>query len=105
MAIFADADTLTRFMTSTPAMFAQGVQGYADDRIADGPGSTTFDVSAVRCPVVVIHGVKDTICPVSHGHHTASIVPGSELRLFDELGHFSIVLEALPALDAVLARR
>ena len=37
-------------------MFAFRPQGYTDDRIADGVGWVSFDVSKVQCPVVVLHG-------------------------------------------------
>ena len=41
--------------------FKQGVVGYADDRIADGPakGWSSFDIANVICPVTVIHGEQD----------------------------------------------
>jgi pimeloyl-ACP methyl ester carboxylesterase len=79
-------------------MFAHGVQGYVDDRIADGVGWGSFDVSRVRCPVVVLHGGSDPIVPVAHAHHTAALVPGAKLRVFDELGHFSIVAQIASAI-------
>lgn len=106
----SDIATLTdqRFLEGLPesvaAMFAFGVQGYADDRIADGPGWGTFDVSAIRCPVLVMHGAADAILPVEHARHTAEIVPGADLRIFEDLGHFSIVSEVVPALSALLSR-
>jgi pimeloyl-ACP methyl ester carboxylesterase len=83
------------------AMFAQGVVGYTDDRLADGLGWGTFDVSAVRCPVAVIHGAEDTIVPVAHAHHTAEMVPGAKLRVFEHEGHLSIIRHVLPEVLAL----
>jgi pimeloyl-ACP methyl ester carboxylesterase len=34
---------------SLQAQFANGVQGYVDDRLADGPGWVSFDLTAVVC--------------------------------------------------------
>jgi pimeloyl-ACP methyl ester carboxylesterase len=83
-------------------MFASGVQGYTDDRLADGPGWGTFDVRAIRCPVTVLHGGSDTIVPVAQARHTASIVPGAKLEIHEELGHFSIASEVIGALSRLL---
>jgi hypothetical protein len=43
------------------AQFANGVQGYVDDRLADRSGWVSLDPNAVTCPVVVLHGTDDTI--------------------------------------------
>lgn len=104
IALFMDPEFLARLAPNLQASFAQGVVGYADDRLADGPGWGSFDVTAVRCPVAVIHGGSDTIVPVAHAHHTASIVPGARLQVFDDLGHFSILGEVIDALTTTLAR-
>ncbi len=68
-----------------------------------GPGWGSFDVGAVRCPVIVLHGTADSICPVAHAHHTAAVVPGARLELHDELGHFSIIGKTVGALQALRA--
>lgn len=86
------------WMESVPAMFAHGLEGYADDRIADGPGWIDFDVTTITCPVIVLHGAADVITTVVHAHHTAAIVPEAELRIVDDLGHFSIENEIVPTL-------
>jgi pimeloyl-ACP methyl ester carboxylesterase len=98
LAVLMDVDFLTRMAPSMAAMFAFGVQGYTDDRRADGPGWRTFDVTRIGCPVAVIHGGSDPVVPVAHAEHTAAIVPGATLRVFDELGHFSIMREIVPAI-------
>jgi pimeloyl-ACP methyl ester carboxylesterase len=95
--LFRDADWAAAVRSAMPAMFTYGLEGYADDRIADGVGWTSFDVSTVACPVIVLHGRRDVMVDVIHAEHTAAIVPGAELRVFDELGHFSIEREIMPA--------
>jgi pimeloyl-ACP methyl ester carboxylesterase len=92
------------WMQATPTMFAHGLEGYADDRIADGGGWVTFDVTAIRCPVIVLHGGADVIADPIHACGTADLVPGAELRIVDGLGHFSIEDELVAAVvDAVSA--
>src|SRR4051812_34531258 len=49
-----------------PEMFRFGVDGYTDDRRADGPGWGSFAVEAIACPVVVLHGSTDRIVPPDH---------------------------------------
>ncbi len=98
LALFTDVDYRVAVRDTFPAMFTHGVEGYTDDRLADGHGWDTFDVGAVACPVVVIHGELDTMVPVAHAHHTASIVPGARLEIVPELGHLSIIGEIPRAL-------
>ena len=92
------------WMDSVPAMFAHGLEGYADDRIADGSGWVDFDVTAIVCPVIVLHGAADVITTPVHAEHTATIVPGAELKVCDGLGHFSIEDEIVPTLGLLRER-
>ncbi len=86
------------------AMFAQGLEGFTDDRLADGPGWVSFDVTAIRCPVTVLHGRADRIVSVIHAYDTADLIPGAELQVFDALGHFSITTKVVPAISNLLQR-
>ena len=90
-ALLANPSFADGFDDAIAAMFAQGAAGYADDRIADGVGWGSFDVNAIRCPVVVLHGGSDTVVPVANAEHTASVVPGARLHIEPDMGHFSIV--------------
>lgn len=90
LALMQDPAWMAGMMDATREMFAFGVQGYADDRIADGVGWGSFDVTKVRCPVLVLHGEADHIVPAVHAGHTASVVPGAKLQVVPALGHFSI---------------
>lgn len=104
MAMFSDPQFLAGLLPNLQASFVLGVAGYVDDRRADGPGWGSFDVGAVRCPVTVLHGEVDSIVPVAHAHHTASIVPGATLQVVDGRGHFSILGEIVGALSTTLGR-
>ena len=88
--LFADSAWMGPAMAGFPHMFTFGLEGYADDRIADGPGWDEFDVTHIRCPVIVLHGTEDKLVDVIQAKHTAAIVPGAELVLVDGHGHFSI---------------
>jgi pimeloyl-ACP methyl ester carboxylesterase len=88
--LFADPEWMRPAMAGFAAMSAYGLEGYADDRRADGPGWVSFEVTAVRCPVTVLHGDRDLLCVPLHGHHTAQIVPNAKLVEIAEAGHFSI---------------
>lgn len=85
--------------------FANGVQGYVDDRRADSSsGWSSFDVSKVTCPVIIVHGESDSIVPKVHASITKGLVPQAEVRLFEGLGHLSIFPPVMDALDE-LARK
>lgn len=86
--------------------FAQGVIGYVDDRIADGPahGWRSFEIEAVRCPVILIHGEQDWIVPIAQAKHTHSLLANSELRTYPQHGHLSVGMEALQAMVDVRER-
>ena len=66
--MFTDPAFLASMVDALQPMFAWGMEGYADDRLADGPGWGGFDVSTISCPVTVLHGAADTICPIVNAH-------------------------------------
>jgi 2-hydroxymuconate-semialdehyde hydrolase/2-hydroxy-6-oxo-octa-2,4-dienoate hydrolase len=102
-ALFRDRQWMTLAMTAFPAMFTHGLEGYADDRRADGGGWVAFDVSTIRCPVTVLHGGADMVCDVLNARHTAELVPHARLDIYDDLGHFSILTKLIPTITALLA--
>jgi pimeloyl-ACP methyl ester carboxylesterase len=104
LALFGDPEWMKEAMAGFPAMFAHGLQGYTDDRLADGAGWVSFDVRSIQCPVTVLHGGSDRMVDVIHAHHSAEVVPGSKLAVFDDHGHFSIVTEVVPAISNLLQR-
>ncbi|HEY1004880.1 MAG TPA: hypothetical protein VGD83_35125 [Streptosporangiaceae bacterium] len=42
---------------------------------------------------------------VIHAHHTAELIPGANLVIFDDLGHFSITTKVVPAIRALPQRQ
>jgi pimeloyl-ACP methyl ester carboxylesterase len=83
-------------------MFRFGVQGFTDDRLADGVGWESFDVGLVQCPTVVLHGAADPLVPPSQAEYTARLVPGATLRIVPDLGHLSISTRVVPTLVELL---
>jgi pimeloyl-ACP methyl ester carboxylesterase len=104
LALFRDPGWIKEAPAAFRAMFAQGLEGYTDDRLADGRGWVSFDVTAIQCPVTVLHGRCDRIVNVIHAYHTAELIAGAELLVFDDLGHFSITTEVVPAIGSLLQR-
>jgi pimeloyl-ACP methyl ester carboxylesterase len=102
IALFTDPAIMPILVKGMRESFAFGVQGYVDDRIADGVGWTTFAVSAVACRVVVLHGAADSIALLEQARHTANLVSGATLCILPDLGHFSIVREVMPTLAGLL---
>jgi hypothetical protein len=49
----------------------KGLERYTDDRLADGVGWITFDVTDITCPVIVLHGGADVIADPVHARQTA----------------------------------
>lgn len=95
-----DEANATGLFTSMGVAFTQGVVGYAHDIWVQGrPWS--FDTSAIACPVIVVHGDDDQLVPIAHSRHTASLIPGAELRILPGVGHLSLA-DHLPALAAEL---
>jgi pimeloyl-ACP methyl ester carboxylesterase len=103
--MFRDPAWMAEAMAGFPAMFTHGLEGYADDRIADGPGWVDFDVRSIEAPVTVLHGGSDRMADVIHARHTAEIVPDADLVIIDDLGHFSIERHIVPEISQLLERR
>ncbi len=47
-----------------------------------GAGLCLEELAKVKCPMLVLHGEKDPICPQFHAEYLRDNVPGSVLRLF-----------------------
>lgn len=45
-------------------------------------------LSTISCPTMVIHGADDRLIPVERGEEIARSVPGAELVLIEDAGHF-----------------
>ena len=57
-----------------------------------------FDLSArlgqIRTPVTVMGARNDVVCPPRHSERLAAAIPGAELKLYDNGGHFFYLVHA-----------
>jgi len=60
-------------------------------------GDRSDAVATITAPTLVVHGAKDTLLPPPHGAHTAQLIVGSELVVYDSMGH-NIPDDVLPKL-------
>ena len=63
---------------------------------------------AEHLPTLIVWGEKDHIIPVAHAHAAHAAMPGSELVLFDDCGHFPHVEQPqrfVEVLESFLERR
>jgi pimeloyl-ACP methyl ester carboxylesterase len=66
-----------------------GVEGWVDDYLALlAPWG--IDLGSVRAPVRLWFGELDWSMPAAHGRWLADAIPGAELRMFPDEGHFSL---------------
>lgn len=50
-----------------------------------------FDLAKIACPVTIWHGRLDTQVPISHANIFANLIPGAELKIFENEGHHSLI--------------
>jgi pimeloyl-ACP methyl ester carboxylesterase len=68
--------------------FRNGVWGWVDDDLAF-VSAWGFDVGEVRVQTRIVYGAADALVPAGHGEWLAAHVPGAELVVHDDLGHFA----------------
>ena len=100
-ALFRNPTWMTPAMHSFHEMRTHGHQGYVDDRIADGHGWHTFDVDAIRCQVIVLHGDADRSARHSRPSHRPTRAH-SRTRDLPDAGHFSIEQHVIPTLTRLM---
>jgi len=74
--------------------FTEGLRnspnGWIDDTLAlVSPWG--FDPAQITAPVLLWHGTKDVFCPAGHSRWLAGRMPTAELRLVENVSHFSAV--------------
>jgi pimeloyl-ACP methyl ester carboxylesterase len=74
-----------------------------DDRFT---GEVEDRYGAIRCPVTILWGARDSWIPVARAHDLAARIPGSDLRIVDDAGHLlqedspeTVVATVLEVLD------
>lgn len=54
----------------------------------------TEDLGEIEAKTLLIHGRRDSVCPIEAGRALASAIKGSKLEVFDGAGHAPFVTEA-----------
>jgi pimeloyl-ACP methyl ester carboxylesterase len=81
----ARPETMQLIREVTAEQAANGVYGWADDRVAlVRPWG--FDVAEITVPVLIRYGIADVLVPRSHGDWLAAHVPGCLVKV-DDAGH------------------
>jgi len=87
-----------------PTVFASGVQGWIDDDFAF-LAPFGFELSAIACPVLIVHGRQDRFVPVAHGEWLAREIPGAEAWISADEGHLTLSARGIPAVHEWLLAR
>jgi pimeloyl-ACP methyl ester carboxylesterase len=66
-----------------------GVDGWLDDDLAF-VRPWGFDLSSIRVPVLLLHGLDDLFVPPDHARWLAQRIPGVEARLLEGEAHLSL---------------
>ena len=76
---------------------AAGPEGMIDDDLAAmaPPG---FDLAEIQPPVLLVHGERDRVVPVSHARWLAQQCPTAALRVIADAGHITVMDHAADAL-------
>jgi pimeloyl-ACP methyl ester carboxylesterase len=78
--------------------------GLLDDDIAHiGPWG--FELSAIRIPVLLMHGEQDHFVPVSHSRWLANKIPNVETRFLAGDGHLTLSLSRIPEVHSWLLNK
>lgn len=109
----ADADVETRIRTGVRYTFGKKftaenpeiVQMAIDYQIANPPpiagvmqqaaaimtwaqdGGSASRLGDIAAPTLVLHGTADELIPVENAHLLAKLIPGAELRIYEDAGH------------------
>ncbi len=71
------------YWRTLPTMYVSGQEALV---AAGGTLITDEELTAIRCPTLIMHGQRDRIVPVTYAHLLHERIPGSQLLLF-ETGH------------------
>lgn len=69
-----------------------GPYGIMDDSLAN-ESEWRIDYSTINLPVAIYQGIEDRICTPAHGHFLADKLQKSELKLFQNQGHLSLIYD------------
>lgn len=60
-------------------------------------------LKTITAPTLVVHGKADLLIPYQAGEHTAELVPGAQLLILDDMGHYMAEADIAPIVEAMMA--
>ena len=82
--------------------YAFDAVGYAAQLAAAATHDACSRLAGIATPTLVVHGSEDRMVPPENGRALAAMIPGAELRLFDDAAHLYTTDE--PAVDECVLR-
>jgi pimeloyl-ACP methyl ester carboxylesterase len=90
-AIFRDPEVGNALIKCSLEAFRNGVAGPACEmKILMKPWG--FDLEKIKFPITIWHGALDTQSPLSHAKIYANTIPGSQLKILENEGHLSVLI-------------
>ena len=91
---FRDPESCKAMINSTLEAFRNGVAGPAQEmKIILNPWG--FNLEDIMFPITIWHGALDAQGPVSHAKIYASLIPNSTLKIFENEGHHSLIINQI----------
>lgn len=90
--------------SATESGLAQGMTGWVDDDL-ETVRPWGFDLRAIRVPTSIWHGKRDLFVPFAHAVWLSDLIPGSELRLWEEESHLTLFRHRGPEILSWLIAR
>jgi len=100
----AQSDDEPEFTPEDEAALAGEWSWFIDDDLA-GVGAWGFDPAEIAAPALFLHGGRDRVVPAAHGEWLARRCPASELWLYPEDGHISVLNSGAAAAMSWLRQR
>ena len=91
------------WVASFSVAFAHGASGWIDDDLAF-VGPFGFEMSDVRVPALIVHGVQDRFVPVAHGRWLTAAISNAEAWIEEEDGHITLLVNRIPAVHQWLLK-
>lgn len=91
---FRDPESCKAMINCALEAFRNGVAGPAHEmRIIFN--SWGFNLEDIKLPISIWHGALDAQGPVSHAKIYASLIPNATLKIFDNEGHHSLIMNQI----------
>lgn len=89
--ILGDTEAGDLFIQSSLEAFKGGITGVSQEiQLSLKPWG--FDMSHIKCPVVIWQGRLDKQAPLAHANLYAKLIPNASLKVLDHEGHISLLI-------------